>query len=87
MRSILTEDFLTCFARLPDEVRAQARRAYRLWRDNPSHRGLRFKPIRGHQGLHSVRVGRDWRALCRIEGGTATWFWIGSHADYDGLVG
>ena len=43
MRSILTEDFLTCFTRLPDEVRAQARRAYRLWRDNPSHRGLRFK--------------------------------------------
>ncbi len=49
---------MDCFARLPDEVREQARRAYRLWRANPSHPGLRFKPISGHTGLYSVRVGR-----------------------------
>ena len=77
---------MDCFARLPDEVREQARRAYRLWRVNPSHSGLRFKPIRGHVGLYSVRVGRGWRALGRLEGDTVTWFWIGSHAEYDGLI-
>ena len=78
---------MECFARLPEEVREQAGRAYRLWRANPSHPGLRFKPIRGQAGLYSVRVGRAWRALGRLEGETVTWFWIGSHADYDGLIG
>ena len=75
------------FGRLPEEVRGQARRAYRLSRRNPSHPGLRFKPIRGCPDLYSVRVGRGWRALGRLEGNTVTWFWIGSHADYDGLIG
>ena len=78
---------MDCFARLPEEVREQARRAYRLWRANPSHPGLRFKPIRGHTDLYSVRVGREWRALGQLEGTTVTWFWIGSHAEYDGLMG
>ncbi|MSR56522.1 MAG: hypothetical protein EXS05_02475 [Planctomycetaceae bacterium] len=87
MNSVVTEDFMDCFSRLPAEVREQARRAYRLWRANPSHPGLRFKPIRRHEGLYSVRVARGWRALGRLEGDTVTWFWIGSHADYDGLVG
>ena len=84
--SVVTEDFSACFSRLPEEVRNQARRGYRIWRANPSHPGLRFKAIRGHEGLYSVRVGRGWRALGRLEDETVTWFWIGSHADYDGLV-
>ncbi len=86
MNSIVTEDFMDCFARLPEEVRQQARRAYRLWRANPSHPGLRFKSIHGHADLYSVRVGRGWRALGRLNGDTVTWFWIGSHAEYDGLI-
>ena len=61
MNSILTEDFVACFAALPAEVREHARRAYRLWRTNPSHPGLRFKPIQWHSGLYSVRIGRAWR--------------------------
>lgn len=57
---------MDCFGRLPEEVREQARRAYRLWRTNPSHPGLRFKPIHRHADLYSVRVGRGWRALGRL---------------------
>lgn len=41
---------MDCLARLPEEVREQARRAYCLRRANPAHSGLRFKPIRGHAG-------------------------------------
>lgn len=78
---------MDCFARLPNEVQEQARRAYSVWRTTPSHPGLRFKPIQGHVGLYSVRVGLGWRALGRLEGNTVTWFWIGSHADYDALIG
>jgi hypothetical protein len=87
MNSVLTADFMACFAGLPEEVREKARRAYRLWRQNPSHPSLRFKPIQGHEDLYSVRVGRGWRALGRVEGSTVTWFWIGSHAEYDRLIG
>ena len=78
---------MDCFARLPEAAREQARRAYQLWRANPSHPGLRFEPVRGHAGLYSVRVGQGWRALGRMDGDTVTRFWIGSHAEYDGLIG
>ena len=86
MNSIITADYMDCFSRLPREVQEQARRTYLTWRANSSHPGLRFKPIHGHEGLYSVRVGLGWRALGRLEGNTITWFWIGSHADYDQLV-
>ena len=86
MNSILTEDFLDCFARLPVEIQEQARRTYQVWRANSSHPGLRFKPIQGHKDLYSVRIGRGWRALGRLEVNTITWFWIGSHAEYDRLL-
>jgi hypothetical protein len=87
VKSIVTEDFIACFAGLPAEVREQARRAYQMWQSNPKHPGLRFKPIQGHDGLYSVRIGIGWRALGRVEDDTVTWFWIGSHADYDKLIG
>lgn len=86
MNSQLTEDFLACFARLPEAVKAQARKSYRLWRDNPAHPSLHFKRIHGHEGLYAVRVGLGWRALGLLEGATISWFWIGSHAEYNQLV-
>jgi len=87
VNSQITEDFLACFARLSDSVTAQARKNYRLWRQNPSQPSLHFKQIHGREALYSVRVGQGWRALGLLEGGTITWFWIGSHADYDTLIG
>ena len=86
MNSIVTKDFLACFARLPDEIKTHARRAYRTWQADPSSRGLHFKPVRGHIDLYSVRIGRGWRALGTLRGDTVTWFWIGSHSEYDGLI-
>ncbi len=86
MNSRLTDDFLECFARLPDEIKALARKAYRLWRQNPAHPGLQFKRIHGREPLFSVRVGLGWRAAGLMEGDTITWFWIGSHAEYDKLI-
>jgi len=86
VNSRLTEDFLACFGRLPEAVRAQARRSYQLWRQNPAHPGLQFKKVHAHESLYSVRVGLGWRALSLLEGDTVTWFWIGSHAEYDTLI-
>ena len=86
MNSQITEDFLACFAKLPDAVKAQTRKAYRLWRANPSHPSLHFKRIHGHETVYSVRISLGWRALGLLEGDTITWFWVGSHGDYDGLI-
>lgn len=86
MNSQLTSDFLDCFAKLPDAVKEQARRCYQLWRDNPAHPSLHFKRIHGQENVYSVRIGLGWRALGLLEGDTISWFWIGSHADYDTLI-
>jgi hypothetical protein len=87
MNSCLSEDFLTCFARLPDAVKEQARKSYRLWKDDPSHPGVRFKRIHNSEPMYSIRVGKGWRALGLLDGDTITWFWIGSHAEYDRIIG
>lgn len=86
MNSRLTEDFLACFAKLPDAVKAQARKAFRRWRDDPSHPSLHFKRVHSHEPIYSVRIGLGWRALGLLEANTIYWFWIGSHAEYDTLI-
>ncbi len=86
MKSQLADEFITYFRALPEEVRMQARKNYRLWKENPSHPSLHFKRVHAHEPLYSVRIGLGWRALGLLENGTITWFWIGSHADYDRLI-
>ena len=83
MNSYLTDDFLAYYNELPAQVREQARKNYRLWKQNPNHPSLRFKRIHATEPIYSVRVGRQWRALGLREGDAIYWFWIGSHADYD----
>lgn len=68
---------------MPPEVRERARRAYRLWRENPDLPGLRFKRV-GQDVF--VRIGRDYRALGLIEGDVVYWYWIGRHDEYERLI-
>ena len=87
MNSKLADDFLDCFAALPETVKAQARKAYRLWKQNHSHTSLHFKRIHHREDMYSIRVGLGWRALGLRDGETITWFWIGSHAEHDRIIG
>jgi hypothetical protein len=65
---------------LPEDVQQRARRAYRLWRENPDLPGLRFKRV----GVDvSARIGRDYRVLGIIRGDTVHWYWIGKHDEYN----
>jgi hypothetical protein len=68
---------------LPPEIKRQARQAYRQFQENPFHPSLRFHELRGYPGYWSARVTLSYRAVCRREGDTVYWFWIGSHADFD----
>ncbi len=86
MKSQVTEDFWDLFSKLPERIKAQARKSYQLWKVNPAHPGLHFKRIHSQEAMYSVRVGIGWRVLGLLEGDTMTWFWIGSHADYEKTI-
>jgi hypothetical protein len=68
MTSVTTRGFREAFSKLPEPVRQQARRAYRLFRQNPSHPGLAFKKIDHGNNLYSARIGLGYRAIGRLEG-------------------
>ncbi len=75
--------FWRLYEALPPEVRGDARKAFALFSADPSHPFLRFKELRHYTGFWSARVTYAYRAVCKREGDTAHWFWIGSHADFD----
>jgi hypothetical protein len=68
-------------------VRRQAREAYRTFQRDPANRGLRLKQVHPSRPIYSARVGLGHRALAVRDGETWIWFWIGSHNDYDNLLG
>ena len=86
MISRTTERFRKIFQQLPEHIQQQARAAYRLFRQDPAHPSLRFKPVHSSEPVYSARVGRSYRALAIREGERLTWFWIGSHADYEDML-
>ena len=86
MTSHTTERFRNAFDRLPEQVKRQARTAYRLFRQNPHHPSLRFRRIHPTRLIYSVRISIGYRALAVRSGDEIIWFWIGSHADYDKLI-
>lgn len=86
MNSRTTSAFWKRYGSLPLAVRQQARKAYKLWQENPSHPSLFFKRVKENQPLYSVRIGLAYRAVGLLKDGTLTWFWIGHHAEYDRLL-
>jgi hypothetical protein len=78
--------FWQCFDALPADVQSLARKCYALLKTNPTHPSLHFKTV-GNARFHSARIGLYYRALgIPVEGGVH-WFWIGTHGEYDKLVG
>jgi mRNA-degrading endonuclease RelE of RelBE toxin-antitoxin system len=86
IESRTTRRFREAYQNLPEEIRRQARQAYRLFQKDPHHPSLRFKRVEEGTNTFSVRVGLGYRALGVMEGSAIVWFWIGSHADYDRLI-
>ena len=86
MTSLTTPRFWAAYRELPAEVSDAARKAYRLFRENPQHPSLQFKKVHDRESVYSVRVTIAYRAVGLFENDNITWFWIGSHADYDRLL-
>ena len=92
MKSAVLPSFWAAYGNVDDSVRRAARKAYRLWAENPFHPSLHFKCINQEEDLWAVRVTLGYRALGvlqgdTITGDTITWFWIGSHDDYERFFG
>jgi hypothetical protein len=84
LKHFASPEFWECYRELPAPVRELADKNFELLKNNPQHPSLRFKRV---GNFVSARVGLSYRALgVEIEDGVL-WFWIGSHADYDKIVG
>lgn len=84
MRHTASSRFWDRFNSLPAQVQDQARNAYELLKRDPRHPSLHFKQV---GELRSVRVNLDYRAVGIPVDGGVHWFWIGTHAEYDQLIG
>ena len=87
VKSLATDRFWALFHALPHEIRDLAVKNYELWCRDPQHPSLHFRRLQGREDRFSIRVGNHYRALGRLDADTITWVWIGTHAEYDRLVG
>ena len=83
MKSATLPSFWDAYRSLDEDLKDRARKAFRLWAENPFHPSLRFKCVNREENVWSVRVSQGYRALGTLEGDTVTWFWIGGHSDYE----
>jgi hypothetical protein len=69
---------------LSPDLRALADKNFALLKADPRHPSLHFKRI---GSVWSARVGDHYRALGTDVDDGILWFWIGTHAEYDRIVG
>ncbi len=86
MISHINARFRKAFQQLPRNVKEQAKKTYKLWKQYPFHPSLEFKRVFPSRPIYSVRIGLKWRALGIRKNNIIVWFWIGSHANYDKLL-
>ena len=79
--------FWKAYDNLDARIKRQARKSYRLWRENPFHPSLHFKCVNAEESIWSARITQSYRALGILDGETITWYWIGNHDEYRRLYG
>lgn len=86
MNSRTTKRFRQMLAKLPGNIRQQAKEAYKLFTENSYHPSLQFKKIHNAESIYSVRININYRAVGVVRNGVIVWFWIGPHAEYEKLL-
>ena len=84
MRHFASPEYWSRFDKLPRRIQELARKNFELLKQDPQHPSLHFKVVGRYR---SVRVGLRYRALGMEIPEGLLWFWIGSHAEYDQLLG
>ncbi len=82
-----TDRFKKLFAALPQDAQRQAQAAYRLFKEDPSHSSLNFKPVlTAGVNAWSANIGEHYRAIGYRTKNVIIWDWIGSHEAYNRIV-
>lgn len=84
MKHFTHPKFWANYEKLPKDIQNLADRNFELLKQNQSHPSLHFKKV---GRFWSVRVGLKYRAIAVESAHGCIWFWIGSHADYDKMIG
>jgi hypothetical protein len=84
LKHFASPKFWRCYRSLPKSVQKLADKNFELLKRNPNHPSLQFKKIGQYR---SVRVGLSYRALAIEATDGVLWFWIGSHSEYDKMIG
>ena len=84
MKHFAAPDFWKCYHDLPRSIQQLADKNFSLLKSNSAHPSLQFKKV---GKLRSARVGSHYRALAIEDGKDFIWFWVGSHSEYDRIVG
>lgn len=80
----LSSRFLKRWEDVSEEVRVRAHKATDLFRENPFHPSLRLHRLKGKMRLYwSISVDLKHRIICRLDGDTAYFTSIGTHAIYE----
>ena len=82
-RSRTLPEFWRHYDALPADIRQRASKQYATFGENPRYPSLQLKPV---GEFWSARVTDAYRTLAVREGNTFTWFWIGSHDDYERIL-
>jgi len=84
MKHFTSPSFWNCYQKLPEEIKSTADKNFALLKENPHHPSLHTKKV---GEFWTVRVGRRYRALSiEVEQGIL-WFWVGTHSEYDKIIG
>jgi hypothetical protein len=84
LKHLASPRFWRLYQSLPSEIRELADKKYALLKADPRHPSLHFKRV---GDLWSVRVGLHYRALGTDVDAGIYWIWIGTHEEYDQIVG
>ena len=87
MRSRTTAQFRKLFVALPEQAQEQARTAYVQFKEDPNYPSLRFKKVHPELPIYAARISKNYRAVGQLDEDIMIWFWIGSHPEYDRLLG
>lgn len=81
-----TKQFRKLLDALPEDVRQQARKAFKLYETDPNHPGLNFERLHTRGEYYSARVDQQYRVLAKRKPDHMLWFWIGTHDEYEKLI-
>ena len=84
MKHRTTSAFWKHYRLLPESIQTLADRRFLLLKSDPRHPSLRLKKVRN---LVAVRVDTNYRAVGNLLPDGVLWFWIGSHDEYERLIG